>query len=342
MEAQKIFQVASNAWHGQVAEMEEDADAGNVDDSVHLASTALPPGLTEGLMVVTHDGRVHHVRTPDQRYMLEFAMDTPLEEYRLMLGEELQQSEGNRLVIDRPLIIFRMQLTNVQPGRAEGFNSEEDLEAYLASARLGLRDVPYDGDCWLSVIAAHIIGYHKFQHDGMKMHTQKLRTLLTHYADDGTPAWLMEQSRQELSTKKASSNEEALLLLASMTKRVIQVYRTYPTPQELARRLLPRSEVVLSDTEAQWRQHAPFSMQYICPQGGTQLESTEPIRVLQLLPAFALSAVDNQQYWYPGHFMRIVPLADLAVEDEKVAKLKEKRERDNKVKDAKGTKRKRR
>ncbi|KAK3234761.1 hypothetical protein CYMTET_54984 [Cymbomonas tetramitiformis] len=296
------------------------------------AAPPCPQGLTEGTLVYGNDGRVHHVRTADMRLMLDFACDAPGEEGRLIFFTEVKQlqTDGPHVIAEPGVLDARMQLTHVQPAQQQGFATDHALEEYLASAGLTLRDVPFDGDCWLSVVAPYITcpdgrPCHQVQWSGVKFFTVKLREALVEYIhtnptwSDGSgrrPEWLnAPEFISDVHTGKAHSDEHSFLVLASMAKRVLQVYRVFPTREEVVRRKWPpgvnHKNLIMPDCDnAIYGQYAPFSMQYFCPPPEEPLTSNEPIRILHMLevPLYDPKLPADDQTWvtYPGHFMRIL------------------------------------
>ncbi|KAK3265036.1 hypothetical protein CYMTET_26253 [Cymbomonas tetramitiformis] len=254
------------------------------------------------------------------------------EEGRLIFFTEVKQlqTDGPHVIAEPGVLDARMQLTHVQPAQQQGFATDAALKEYLASAGLTLRDVPFDGDCWLSVVAPYITcadgrPCHQVQWSGVKFFTVKLREALVEYINtnptwsDGSgrrPEWLNDpEFISDLHEGKAHSDEHSFLVLASMAKRVLQVYRIFPTREEVLRRKWPtgvnHKNLVMPDCDnAIYGQYAPFSMQYFCPPPEEPLTSNEPIRILHMLevPLYDPKLPADDQTWvtYPGHFMRIL------------------------------------
>ncbi|KAK3262866.1 hypothetical protein CYMTET_28301 [Cymbomonas tetramitiformis] len=271
-----------------------------------------PSSAGRTYMVYGSDGVEHHLqgfyRDTQQPMVLDIATTEPLGEYKAAWECRTYTSPYGKVTTDQmQMPAARRRLTEAQPAREQGFASMQEVAEYLAKDGLKLRDVTADGDCWLRAICPYVDGMTKLTRKGLNYHVVKMRSALVDYQREYKHLfpWLSETAPEALSLKrrKQAHDTESLLVLAAMVGRVIQCYRILPPVD--AKAAFPHTGVTMSAAVA------PFSMVHLCPPNGVELISTVPIRVLHLPPGDG----------YPGHFMRIAPMAELEAEDRGEAEL---------------------
>jgi len=274
-------------------------------------------GLTQPTLgtytVYGRDGVEHHVQgnlTFEGRefpVVKDLATTHPLLEFQVLWKLPQQQRADGKYYVDSQMPEARRLLTEVQPASVQRFECLEEIQGFLATASLQLRDVIGDGDCWLRAICPYVDGMTKHTRHGLDYFVNKLRTAMVVFQEENCALfpWLNFRSPEAIALKKrkSASDAESLLVLAAMTQRVIQCYRIIP-PQDLRDVFLPMA----CGEEAP---ALPFSMVHYCPPDGMALKSSVPIRVLHLLPGDG----------YPGHYMRIAPSHELQAEDERCSGL---------------------